>query len=177
MAINLKLQTGNLLIRSLTADDVPAVFRMSQENSLRQFLPDQVYETEKAASDVVDMLMANYARAEVSLAGTVCVLGVCLNDTSELIGHVGLSPLDDQMEIGYAISEQHQGNGYATQAVKSMTQWAMNSGGLSNIVAIVDSINVPSCRVLENAGYELLEEKIRKAFGREGLCRKYEIRK
>jgi ribosomal-protein-alanine N-acetyltransferase len=173
---DLILETRNLHIRPLTIGDVPAVFRMSQEESLRYFLPDQVYETQQGALRVVEELIANCARAKVSLAGAMCVLGVCLNDTDELIGHVGLSPLDGQMEIGYAISEQHQGNGYATEAVKSVTQWALSSGGLSSIVAIVDSINVASCKVLENAGFHLVEEKTRRAFGRVGLCRRYEIR-
>ncbi len=101
------------------------------------------------------------------------VLAVVLKDTNELIGHVGLSPYDTDIEIGYAISEKQSKNGYATQAVSAISEWALSNLQTNRIFGIVASENKGSSRVLEKAKYLFEDEKKLKYHGQLRICRRY----
>ncbi len=162
-----------LALRHFVPEDAPKVFVMSQEPGMRTWLPDQVYESEKRALEVLRYLIEKYTDPGTpSLAPYV--LGVCLNDSGELIGHVGLSPLNGQTEVGYAIAERHLGRGFASQAVKAMSEWALTRFGLPRILGVVGTDNPASWKVLEKAGFELKGESMGKLHGRGGLVRTYE---
>ena len=163
----------SVTLRCFVDEDAPKVFAMSQQAGLRAWLPDQVYDSEAGAREVLRYLIEKYRDpATPSLAPYV--LGVCLNGSQELIGHAGLSPLGGQVEVGYAIEQKHQGRGFASEAVKAMSEWAGTFFGLSRILGVVASDNVASCRVLQHAGFELTGESMGELHGRPGLVRTYE---
>jgi len=145
---------------------------MSLESGMREWIPDQVYRSESHTTEVLEYLMAQYANQE-SPTQAPYVLGVCLGATGELIGHVGLSPLRNQVEIGYAIEEKHQRHGYGTETVSAMTRWGHDTFQLPTVLGVVSSENVGSCRVLEKSGYGLAKEKAGTLHGRQGLIRTY----
>ena len=92
------------------------------ESGMHKWLPDQVYRSKNHTTEVLEYLIEQYNDLE-SPAQSLWVLGICLRITGELIGHVGLSPLRNQVEIGFAIEEEHQRYGYATEAVSAISQW------------------------------------------------------
>ncbi len=168
------MRTPSLILRHLVPGDAPKVFAMSRERGMREWLPDQVYGSEKAARELLEYLISccdhpGNPRQEPY------VLGVCLKETGELIGHVGLSPLEGQVEVGYAIEDRHQGRGYAKQAVKAASEWGLAAFGLTEILGIVAADNVASCRVLEAAGYALINEVEGVLHGRNDVIRSYRI--
>ena len=59
----------------------------------------------------------------------------------------GLSE-DGATEIGYGISEAHQGCGYATEAVSALVDWAFHQPGVSCVTAETEETNIASQRVL-----------------------------
>ena len=79
------------------------------------------------------------------------VLGI--ENAGALIGHVGLSRARGSVEIGYAIAERLHGQGFATEAVSAMASWGLSELGLREILGIVATSNVSSCRVLEKSGF------------------------
>jgi len=160
-------------LRYFVPEDAPKVFVMSQESGLRTWLPDQVYESEAGALEVLLYLIEKY-RDPGAPSLAPYVLGVCLNSSSELIGHVGLSPFHGQVEAGYAIEDKHQGKGLASQAVRAMSEWALARFALPRLLGIVAADNAASCRVLQHAGFELAEESMGRLHGRSGLVRRYE---
>jgi hypothetical protein len=100
-----KLETDELMIRPLSSEDVPAIFQLSREKSLGDWIPDQVYKDENEAAEVIEFLKSQYGPSP-DPSQRPFVLGVALKRTGEVIGHVGLSPLSDgEVEIGYAIGE------------------------------------------------------------------------
>lgn len=170
---SLIIQTPNLVLHHFSIDDVHTVFLMSQEDGMRNWIPDQVYKDEQEAAEVLQYLMEQYTDIPTPNISPY-VLGIELKETGELIGHIGLSPIDDgNVEIGYAIAENQQGNGYATEAVEKMTSWAINQLGIPIIYGLVAKDNKPSCTVLEKAGYVFVEEKYKNSFGRNLLRRIY----
>ena len=67
-------------------------------------------------------------------------------------------------EIGYGISDNYQGNGYATEAVTAVTSWALKQNVINCVTAEVDRENIASVRVLEKSGFKPTGK-----IGREGL--------
>jgi ribosomal-protein-alanine N-acetyltransferase len=150
----------SVTLRCLTVDDAPKIFAMSQEAEMRVWLPDQVYESEAHALQVLRCLIASYDDPGTpSLAPFV--LGVDLNDSRELIGHVGLSPLRGEVEIGFAIEARHQSKGLATEAVRAMSEWALRRFELQRILGVVARDNAGSSRVLQRAGFTFTVESPR----------------
>ena len=141
---------------------------------MKEWLPDQVYRDEAQALEVLDHLVAQYASPAPARQAPY-VLGVCLAASGELIGHVGLSPWRDGVEIGYAIGDAHQGRGYAKQAVALAASWSSAELGLTALHGLVAQENVASCKVLEACGFELLDLERRKLHGVERMVKTYRL--
>jgi RimJ/RimL family protein N-acetyltransferase len=162
----------SVVLRQFVLADVPKVYAMSREIGLRNWIPDQVYESEAQAREVLEYLIEKYDDPGSPMHAPY-VLAVCLRNTLELVGHVGLSPLRGEVEVGYAIEEKHQGRGLASEAVRAMVDWALPRFDLPRVLGIVATDNVASCRVLERAGFTLAREAAGSLHGRPGLIRTY----
>lgn len=166
------ITTSSLTLRVFVPEDAPKVYAMSQEPGIRTWLPDQVYENAQAALEVLRYLIAQCRDPGTPALGPY-VLGICLTRSSELIGHVGLSPLSDQVEVGCAIEHRFQGFGFATEAIKALSEWGMQRFGLAHVLGIVATENIASCTVLERAGFVFIDESMRSLHGQTRLVRTY----
>lgn len=155
-------------IRLLSMKDKEALYQMSQENSMAKWLPDQVYESLEETQGVVKFLISQY-QSPVQLKEGPLVFGVELLNTQQLIGHVGLSPFENGYEIGYAIGEAYQKNGYGTQAVTLFSNWALENKVLETIVAVVNHKNMGSIHLLKNSGFKKYDEKYRTLYDQNSL--------
>jgi RimJ/RimL family protein N-acetyltransferase len=57
--------------------------------------------------------------------------------------------------LGYCLGEAAWGHGYATEAARSVLQWAFDTLDLNRVQAEADTRNVASARVLEKLGFVL----------------------
>ena len=57
-----------------------------------------------------------------------------------------------QAEIGFTLSREYQGYGYATEAVSSILNYAFHTFDLHRIIAITDCENIASVALLERLG-------------------------
>jgi len=169
-----EIHAESLFLRPLACTDQDAIYRLSQGPGMKLWLPDQVYRDEAEALDVLGYLVAQYD-SPAGPSRSPFVLGVCLTDSRELIGHVGFSPCSYGVEIGYAIGEAHQHRGYAKQAVASATAWARAAFGLAAVHALVADENVASCKVLEACGFQPMELQRRKLHGVERMVKIYRL--
>lgn len=62
---------------------------------------------------------------------------------------MGLPTDDGEIEIGYGTYEQFRGNGYMTEAVGALIEWAKQQPGVKTIAASTDKTNVASYTVLQ----------------------------
>ena len=71
------------------------------------------------------------------------------------IGELCFKGLDSNgvVEIGYGIVEKYQERGYATEAVKALSQWAFQEPKVTAIEAEIDDKNIASKKVLEKCGF------------------------
>jgi RimJ/RimL family protein N-acetyltransferase len=131
-----------------------------------------VYADAREAAEAMDYLIGCYARPGDPRLGAY-VLAVDDAERGVLLGHVGFSPLDDDVEISYAIAEHARGRGLGAEAVMHACAWVSGSFGLPRIVAITDADNVPSRRMLERAGFAHVQDEVMRFQGMEGkvVCR------
>ena len=57
-----------------------------------------------------------------------------------------------QAEVGFTLSREHQGKGYASEAVSRLLDYAFGDLGLHRVVAITDRENERSFALLERVG-------------------------
>lgn len=70
------------------------------------------------------------------------------------IGFHGPPSVDDRVvEIGYDLSESARGAGWATDAVRVISHWALTRADVRTVLATTDPGNRRSQRVLERAGF------------------------
>ncbi|MFD3449845.1 GNAT family N-acetyltransferase [Microbacteriaceae bacterium 4G12] len=74
--------------------------------------------------------------------------GIVLGD----IGFKGKPDENKVVETGYGFLESYWNNGYATEAVEALIQWAFNTSQVNKIVAETLQNNHGSIRVLEKLG-------------------------
>jgi RimJ/RimL family protein N-acetyltransferase len=81
-------------------------------------------------------------------------------DGGRLVGDVGISPADGEpgvIKVGYTMSPDVQGKGYATEAVRALIDYAFETLGADVVRAYASANNLPSIRVAEKAGMRLIE--------------------
>ena len=91
-----------------------------------------------------------------------------LKDTNEIIGNI--SVFEDtaregvkSMELGYALSDEHWGKGYMTEAAKALMAYAFEKYDLVIMAIRTSEVNTRSQRVIEKCGFKY-EGTIRKAY-------------
>jgi len=75
----------------------------------------------------------------------------------EVIGYCGLFYFPDvngraEIEIGYRLARAHWGQGYATEAVTAVRDYAFAALEMPRLIALIDPANTTSIRVAEKAG-------------------------
>jgi RimJ/RimL family protein N-acetyltransferase len=63
-----------------------------------------------------------------------------------------------EVEIGYGIGKQFEHNGYMTEAVQSMCEWALRQPGVSHVIAETESDHFASQRILKRCGFKLYQQ-------------------
>lgn len=91
--------------------------------------------------------------------------GICLKDNGKLVGDISIFHIFrgslQKCLIGYSLDKQYNGNGYTTEAVSLIVEFAFNELHLHRVEAGVMLSNIGSMRVLEKSGFhrEGIEQK------------------
>jgi RimJ/RimL family protein N-acetyltransferase len=105
--------------------------------------------------EIVEML----GRAPGDPGGWV-QFSVITNADGHLVGDVGLSPADGEpgvIKVGYTIAPEHQGHGYATEAVRALVGYAFDTLDVRVVRAYAEERNLPSTSVMRKAGLAHVE--------------------
>jgi len=76
-------------------------------------------------------------------------------ETGALLGDCALRVDEHEpyrAEIGFTLAREHQGRGFASEAVSRLLEYAFDTLGLHRVVAIADCRNAPSVALLERVG-------------------------
>src|SRR5262245_49166926 len=173
MAVHqLPLETRSLLLRHFVLEDAVAFHALSDEDTSRTWLPSQVYRDRAHACSVLESLIRHYSNPGNPTAGPY-VLAIDYRGDGTLIGHVGLSPLGNDVEIGFSIAERCQRQGLATEAIGAASRWAFRTFGLKRVLGVTSNANIASMRTLRRAGFAHEEDRVMNFQGREEDVRVY----
>ncbi|MGW4898028.1 GNAT family N-acetyltransferase [Kitasatospora sp. NPDC004240] len=80
-------------------------------------------------------------------------------DSGLVVGSLGLfwPPTEGVLELGYGVAVSRRGLGYATEAVRALSSFALTAPGVHTVTAGVEPADPASVRVLEKAGFRRCE--------------------
>jgi [ribosomal protein S5]-alanine N-acetyltransferase len=126
------LETDRLIIRRMSTNDAAFMLGLLNEPSWLRFVGDRGVRTaEDAQRYILTGPVAMYARLG---------FGFCIVETKDAhcpIGICGLAKRDylDDVDIGFALTSQHCGHGYAYESATAVLEHAKSELGLKRIVA------------------------------------------
>lgn len=143
------IETDRLTIRRLDLTDKVTFFayRTKPEVYKYQFWkPKSIDEAEEFIIKNLEILP--------NTKNTWMQLGIHLQN-GPLIGDMGIHFLEDdaQVEIGYTLSPEYQGQGYASEAVKAILNYLFFTLNKHRITASVDPDNQKSINLLKKLGF------------------------
>jgi ribosomal-protein-alanine N-acetyltransferase len=155
---NILFETGRLLVRKLSINDSEFIFKYSQEEITKKELPDEIFKNIAEAKEIIGYFISNYDNKYP------LVYGIILKKKNIIIGHIGLSKIDKEIEIGYAIATEYRNNGYMYEIIIPFINWIKDNLRIERIYGIARSENTASWKILEKNGFELEEEGINKNY-------------
>ena len=137
-APHVEIETSRLILRPLTEADVATV----------RLINGDEHKTDEAAIEFIRW-QSNPGRLLIQFY-------IWLRQTNQCIGRVYIHAkpeINNEVEIGYGITEQHRNQGYATEAAKAAVWYAFEQAGQEVLSAIVKPENTASRRVIEKLGF------------------------
>jgi ribosomal-protein-alanine N-acetyltransferase len=165
----MRIETERLVLRDFVIEDWPAVFDYQREPRYLQYYPW----TDRSEAEVQSFVQMQIDCQDVEPRRKF-QLAITLPDSGKLIGNCGMRRKDNsylagaadanehEADIGYELSPDYWGNGYATEGARAMVDFGFREFGLQRISAWCNADNVRSAGVLERAGMQL-EGRLRKS--------------
>lgn len=154
--MDISFKTQRLKFRLLKRTDIEYIAPLHLDPEVRKFFPSGVLSNEQTADRINDFLLyyekyglPNFAIFEL--------------DSGEFVGRCGFGPIDGEIEVGYLLHKKYWGNGYASEALTALLQWAKQNIKAEYIIALPPLKHIASQRVLEKCG--MVTYKTDKAYG------------
>lgn len=144
------LQTSRLLLRRWTNADCEPFAAINSDPRVLEFLPRALSRDE--SDSLIERIEEHFERHGFGL------WAVEVPDIAPLIGFVGLSTPKFEahftpcVEIGWRLSADYWGCGYATEAARAALDFAFNSAKLDEVVSFTVPDNRRSRAVMERLG-------------------------
>ena len=145
-----RLLSSRLILRRLCEADLPALCAYRSDPRVARYQDWESW-SEQEGRLLLDQLMELHP----DVPGTWFQMAIELGGAGALIGDLGLHTLSDrpgQAEIGFTLAREHQGKGYATEAVNRLLDYVFGGLGKHRVIAVTDTRNVPAARLLERVG-------------------------
>jgi len=120
-----------------------------------------VWKPHESIETTRDFLRQCFASLE---AGDELSWVITRKEDGRILGMIGLYPRHFKAALGYVLARSFWNQGYATEAVCAVVEWAHARAEIHRVWAVCDVENQASARVLEKAGMQ-----------REGLLRRWMI--
>ena len=166
------IQTSSLVLRHFTFEDVSRILELNAEPSTRHWLPSHVYADCEEAKAALEFLIASYLEPGHPQRGPY-VLAIEQRSTKQLIGHVGFSPLNDEVEVSYAVAEFARGQGFGVEALDHACDWISQTFRLPGLIAVTAAVNIGSRRVLQRARFAHIRDEAMRFQGVHQIVSRY----
>ncbi len=144
------LETARLQLRLLSIDDAEFILRLLNEPSFIKNIGDRGVRTlDDARAYILKGPIASYEKFGFGLwmvetRSAAAPIGIC--------GLLKRDVLED-VDIGYALLPEFWSRGYALESASAVMSYASEKLGLKRVVAVTNSHNKSSIRLLEKMGF------------------------
>ena len=145
-------ETKRLILREWQDSDLAPFIAMGQDPLVMEYFPGLL--TPEESSAMIDRIKVIFKE------NGFCFYACELKSTKEFIGFIGLSAprfkahFTPCVEIGWRISSQHWGKGYATEGALKCLEIGFNEFNLDEIVSIAVKNNYKSHNVMGKIGMQ-----------------------
>jgi len=139
--MDVSVESERLFIRRFVPGDWQDLYEYLSQDSICRYQPYDAFTKECAKREAASRSSDHY-------------WAVCMKENNKLIGDVYLHTRKYGVwELGYAINEKYQKNGFAMEAVEALVDDAFRNKGAHRIEAMCDPQNVASWKLLERIGF------------------------
>ncbi|WP_206076639.1 GNAT family N-acetyltransferase [Pseudoalteromonas rubra] len=145
------IETSRLRLRPLTQQDWPFFLRLHQHTEVMRFISDLCEQSQIRAQ--FDGRLIDWNKE----CGAWLTLLIEEKDSGEPVGlHGFLSSWlpYQQAELGFMLTPEHQGKGYAKESTRAVIDFAFNQCGYHKLTATVTEGNEASFNLLTRLGFE-----------------------
>ena len=146
------LHTNRLVISPLTLDDLTEFVRYRQDPLIARYQSWEPSYSEVQGRALIESQLGVTHPAK----GEWLQVAIHLKQSGEFVGDLALHSLadeDDCYELGFTISRNHQGNGYAKEAAQALLIHLFAECSATRVIAHSDHRNTPSIRLLLGLGF------------------------
>ena len=144
------LSGTRVLLRAVTDADTDVIYVACQDRDIQHFTQVPVPYTRTDAEIFVDRCRDRWRD------GVTANFAVCDRDSGQFLGIVGIIGADHSERVaglGYWTAPWGRGLGTTSEAVRVVSAWALQDGGMETLVAEAETSNTASMRILAGAGF------------------------
>ena len=145
------LHSSRLILRRLRRDDLAALCAYRSLPEVARYQDWESFGPEEVAR-----LIDGQSGLEPNVPGTWFQLAIVLATSGELVGDCGLHcRLEDsrQLEMGITLAPDHQGHGYASEAIECLLGFVFGSLSKHRVTAVTDAENGPAANLFRRLGF------------------------
>jgi RimJ/RimL family protein N-acetyltransferase len=163
-----QLETERLLLRLPRRDDLEAYAELFADPEVVRYIGG-VTKTRAESGEAIELMLRHWDEQGVGLFSAV------RKEDERVLGHVGFLIWDTatwenamnrppgasiETEIGWALTRENWGQGYATEAATAVRDLALGELGLSRLISLIQRGNDASVRVALKLGETLEREDL-----------------
>lgn len=144
------VRSNRLVLRQFSQQDVEPFYLYRSSPEVARFQSWENYQYHDA-----EVFVRKQSKFVPNQPGTWFQFAIALVETNHLIGDCALHTRLDEpriVEIGFTLAEEHQKNGYASEAMISLLSYVFNELKKHKVIAFTDVRNEKSIRLLERVG-------------------------
>lgn len=151
-----QFNTARLQLLPYILEDSEAFRLLNNDSFIRKFLWDDEPIDAMTADDIMEQNLRHFEENHYGL------WKIRLKHSKKTIGYVGLWHFFDepQPQLIYALLESYTKKGYATEASRTIIEYALNQLGFEYLTAATDEPHLASQKVAQRLGMSFVEKRI-----------------
>ena len=144
------INTSRLILRKFSLDDVKCLHKnWGSDPDVFKFMRMEPHKNEDETKEFIESMLCKYDKTDTYRWVIV------LKETNEPIGFIGLTTINEYDilgDFGYSIGKAFWNKGYTTEALAAVLRYGILEAGYNRLEAFHSINNMPSGKVMKNAG-------------------------
>lgn len=162
-----QLETQNLILRRFRREDAECFFaRVGGNEKVSRYMLWQPHKSLQESKESIEKILSRYE------GDNAYTWGIALRSDDSIIGRIDLLRFDEKessCSFAYMIGDEFWGQGFGTEALKAVLQFAFEKMEMQTVIADHMSENVASGIVMKKAGMHYVQNHVSK-YEKDGKC-------